>query len=649
MKRALACALAVAASAGVHLGACRPAPEGALSVPAPGRVRQALSVGVIADLSAVAYAVPAGAGPTGPTGPNGAPHSLQRGDDGASFSGFVPLSAGDYTLEVVFFGVAGGERVFVGRWGSDAFTVVTGQVASTAFRRPLDTIGRPEDRGDEDGDGLGLLDELVWGADPSNADSDGDQLADGEDCDPADGARAFAVLPGGSLEDCDADGVRRPDAPYPGRAGDDCDDRDPAVHPGATDPCRDCNPATCPPSGPTFVSVTPPDGERIGCHALVRATITDDEGVVSVTVLMPDDPLPTGQRIVSMSRVEGDVFESAPFNAIASGFGLIPGPQSIVVRATDASGNTTEHRQTVHFAFDVPVVTRMVPDTLGWIRSPVTVELSATASAGIASVKLYAAARASALSFDHRSASLLGQSAGAEASIDIDPSAFESGDHLIYPVVEDAIGNALVPFSSISPIARMGDNQAQANYMCLGNDVLHWLPARIVTVGETPFRPTRMRERLEEAIRLAAAEDPAARLVTIIGNGLSADGTAGLDEAASYSHRWVYGFFNAASRVRLTVSWLTSAHNRSIPWVDPSAGNISAEDPIADPARLADSDVVAAAFATDPACAPLVGDGGDQMVYTFAGGRDVVWISAAGGGYWRAEAYPPLTPTVVCR
>src|SRR5688500_735015 len=199
------------------MGACmdRGAPA---TFRAPGILKQALAS--ISELEATTQLVPEGAPPLDPI-------PLARGEDGVSFTGFIAAAPGTYTLEIAFTGTFGGtsERRFFGRWTSDAFTVTEGDAVSPVFSRPLDTIGRPEDGGDVDADDLGLLDELLWSADPTKSDSDGDGVRDGNDCDPTDADETYPIS--GSIEDCDGDGALRMDIPYkPG--GTDCDDRDPA-------------------------------------------------------------------------------------------------------------------------------------------------------------------------------------------------------------------------------------------------------------------------------------------------------------------------------------------------------------------------------------------------------------------------------------
>src|SRR5687768_2579171 len=160
--------------------ACTLRNDDRLDVRAPAKLRFAL--GLISDIGARASLVPRG-------GAALEAMPLVRGDDGVSFSGFIAAAPGEYTLELVFDGVAGGRtgRAFLGRLTSNAFTVTQGSAVTPVFSAPLDTIGR-DGEGDGDADGFGLLDELLWGSDPERADSDSDTIADGRDCHPTDGA-----------------------------------------------------------------------------------------------------------------------------------------------------------------------------------------------------------------------------------------------------------------------------------------------------------------------------------------------------------------------------------------------------------------------------------------------------------------------------
>ena len=629
--------------AAMVLGACS-AEQGPLQLQSPGKIRRALTV--FNDLGAEAYVVAKGGMPD-------VGHALERGADGISFSGFVPAGAGDYTLEVVFSGTATAVtgRAFLGRWVSDGFTVVEGEVARTSFSRTLDTVGRPDDGGDADADGFGLLDEILWGTDPAVDDSDGDGVLDGRDCDPASRSGAFTIVSGGTIEDCDGDGERRPDLPYAG-AGRDCDDEDPTVNPGATDVCtddvdQDCNPATCPPvvdASPVITAVNA-DGGTFGCHARVSATITDDAAIVSASLILPDDPYPGGlERRLGLLVSSGDVYQSAEFSSVA-GAGLMNGPQAFEITAQDDSGNTTKHMGTLTFRFEPPTIDSFEPAMIGSASAPFDATIAVTAQAGLRSIRLMAAPRAMNGSYDTGDATELGMSTSSPATITVTPSALADGDWLVYPVVEDAIGNRVQPPGTVFHLA---GRQVDAEYPCNGVINRPQIPARVMSTGVSEFVPAKMRALLPRAIQLAAATDPAAVLVAVKSLGIGADGAVALDDAASLIKRWEFAFFNAAAMRHTTVIWLTQAHNRDVPYVDPDAGNVSEEDPIGDPMALVDSDAAAAAFAAAANCPALTGANSDSLGYLSIGGEDIVQIGAS-STFWRATATAPITERLACQ
>ena len=115
-------------------GCAERAADGAFELETPGRIAAALTM--VDDLSAHAHLVPGGGGASTTTAP------LTIGDDGASFSGFVPAEPGNFTVEIVFAGRHAGDRLFLGRLVSDAFTVADGDTVTAVFSRPLDPIGR---------------------------------------------------------------------------------------------------------------------------------------------------------------------------------------------------------------------------------------------------------------------------------------------------------------------------------------------------------------------------------------------------------------------------------------------------------------------------------------------------------------------------
>ncbi len=628
--------------------ACSEPPPLSLRAPAP--IVHALSQ--LSDLGAAAELVAKGQDPSSGV-------DLERGDDGVSFSGFVAAEPGDYTLEVVFSGVVPGSasRVFLGRYVSDAFTVARGQSVSAAFSRPLDTIGRPDDHGDDDGDGLGMLDEVLWGTSDSSDDSDDDGLADGVDCDPADPGRAFTIVAGGSHEDCDGDGVRRIDLPWAG-AGEDCDDKDPAVQPGAEDDCgdgvdQDCSDATCPSdvrdtTPPAISAVTPTGGSAVGCHATFAATIEDDVAVASASLAFIDCPLAQGERVLHLQRdlTDDSLWTSGPVNVAAgSGFpaSCRDGSQRVELRAVDSSSNRATLRRSVTLDFAIPELTAMTPAEIGLRDQPFSIEVTASASSGVAGIELRSAPRGT-LGFALDQASSLGSASSSPGSFSVDPAGFADGEYLLYPVVVDSVGNALQPSAAV-----LSDGLMRGDYGCIAGGYEFLVPGRVLVVGTSQAAPASMRDHLNAAIAAAAAEDPDAVMVSAKAFGLGADGAVDLSDGSSYMKRWEYGFFNATSRVWITVSWYTPAYATENPVVNANAGNVVEEDPLADPAALVDSDVAAAAMAASSGCSAASGSDDDYIIYDVIDGAAVVSVgNNSTGQFWRGAATDPVGTLIGC-
>ena len=639
-RQTVAISIAVLAST-----ACAPAVDAPnLTMRPPGRVQHALRM--LDDLEASAQLVPRGGAPTPPT-------PLTRSTDGRSFSGRLDASPGEYTVEIVFTGTSTvlSGRLFLGRWTSDQVTVSLGQVTSTKFTTPLDTIGRPGDGGDEDGDGLGLLDELLWGADPTVADADGDGVNDGQDCDPDDRARAFVIVDGGSLEDCDGDGRRRPDVPY-GTGGDDCRDDDPTIP--RAEVCgdgvdQDCNPGTCPEEltgdmPPVFAVVTPPALTRVGCHSRVQVTLTDDTRVTSASARLP------GNRFLPMTDGGGDQWTSAPFNLAAATDALPQGRQTVMLSATDSQGSTATHDLDLDFAIAAPMVTSMTPDSLPSGGSPFDVQVSAQATDAIATIQLMAAPRGAMGLYDGARAVSVGSADQGQATFRVDPNTLPDGEHLLYPIVTDVVGNVLQPDDLIAAVPVQGRFEIGADFRCLGTLTRFTLPARQLIAGATnPFQPAKMGELRAEAAMLAMASDPAARLVSIIGLAIRADGTIALD-STGFTPRWIFGYYNVAMDQHLTVTWLTAPNGRMNPVVDPTGSGATLEEPITSAiGGLVDSDVATAAFAASTNCGALTGHDSDLIQYIALGGQDVIQMSSNAGGFWRGTATAPVTELIGCQ
>ncbi|MCA9552278.1 MAG: putative metal-binding motif-containing protein [Myxococcales bacterium] len=632
------------------LAGCGAPPAPTATFTAPQRLSRALSV--VSDVQAEAELVPRG----GVAQPRVA---LVRGDDGVSFSGFLPAEPGEYTLNLIFTGVpaAGGARLFLGRWRSDAFTVIEGDAATPRFTDALDVIGAEGDGGDPDQDGLGNLDELLLGADPNRPDSDGDGAVDGRDCAPATAeATPYLIREGGSALDCDGDGARRPDVPW-GSPGMDCDDRAPEVSPTATDDCgtardEDCNPATCPvddTNPPTLGTPSPGPDAVLGCHAQVSLPITDEGRVTLATMTLLGAS--AGADVVTyMTQVDG-VWVSPVLNQYAGLDGYTAGPVTVRFEATDGAGNTARSEVQYSLRLEVPEVTSMTPLAVGATSAPVQITVQAQAPAGLARVDLYAAKKGVQGLYDPRHATLVGTSAASPASFTVTPASMEDGEYLLYPVVVDAVGNALEPNTAPVPVPGVnGDLEVGSDYLCVPMASAPRLPVRSLVVGSSGgYTPATMQDLLPAALAAAAQVDPAAALVQIVGFGVGADGRVRLDDATSYTKRWLFGFYNPTADRAVAVTWLTPAYPGPNPNVDPNAGNITAEEPLSSPASLADTPDVLAARASQGSCAgPLTGVDDDTVIYLQQDGAAVVQVLTA-DQYWRGTAQPPVTELTDCQ
>jgi hypothetical protein len=640
------CALRLLAVVPLVLAACESNRPATMIV--PGQVRRALAN--LSDLSATAELVSS-------DGARQPAVALERAADGVSFSGFIAAAPGEYQLEVVFKGVPAGrvESIFLGRWTSDGFSIRTGASANPAFSAALDTIGRPEDGGDPDQDGFGNLDEIIWGTDPNSGDSDDDGVLDGVDCAPDDATNTFVIIDGGSIEDCDGDGVARPDVPF-GNGGNDCNDRDATIRPGAEDDCsdgldQDCNPSTCPTNdvtAPMIGALQPPDGSTVGCHTRVRAEITDD-GNVAASYVYLEEPVPGTPLSLYMTRGEGDEFVAPPFNDYVNfADGLLAGTHAIELRAQDNGGNMTEQSMTYEFAFDLPQITSMTPAEIGIQNAPFTIDVRASAPRGVALLQLMAVKRSGGGTYNTAVAVELGRSQGDVGSFTIDPASLEDGEYLLYPLVTDPIGNELRPYQYPSPTGGPNGLGVAADFRCIAMPSYPMMPARLLIVGgQNAYAPVKMRELLPEALSLASATNPNAQLISIIGFGIRADGTVGLDDASSYIKRWTFGFWDPIARTGLSVAWYTPAFTTTNPVVDADDGSISESEVIADPGALVDSDGVVAAY-SQAGCPQVAGTDDDWILYQFVDGQAVVSIYNQAGSNWRGTATAPITQIFAC-
>lgn len=608
-----------------------------------GRIGQALTE--TWNASATAFVVPVGEDP-GETG-----QALVRGDDGRSFSGFLPADPGEYRLELVFRGQPPGatEPVFIGRWTSDILTVVAGQAATVRFSSPIDTIGRPEDGGDTDGDGLGLVDEYLWGANPALSDADGDGVVDGLDCSPGLATDSTTIAANGSIEDCDGDGIRRPDLPYGGIAGADCNDRDASINPGATDSCedtvdQDCNPSTCPSedqSPPTLDGLTPADGATVGCHASLLATVNDPGNVVSVrleaTALFP------GSRSYDLygTREAGtSQWALGPFNQLgqSSGDGLLDGPQMVTLVAVDGAGNELRAPLSFDFDFAVPPAPSFSPAQIGEASAPVSVELSATGY----TLELFAAPRSQdqAYYLVDQATRIAGPSDDL-LSTSVDPTGFADGQYLIYPVVSSGSGNRLQPNAVAAPVpTTAGPLEVSSDFGCARGASYPTLPVRVMTVDSSGVSSdTTWRPLLQAALDAAAAQNPNLQLGSLTGYGVDAEGRVNFGDATSYVKNWTFGFKDFGTGETFSVAWRTPLLTNANPVTRVDDGSLTIDDvPFANPATLPDSGTVLAAFAAQSSCVAPTGDEYDNIIYQVWDGEDRVLVpSSSGSGTWGAS------------
>jgi hypothetical protein len=625
-------------------GAC--ADEAPMRFEMPGILRQALTG--VSELEARAQLVPTGGAPLPEL-------ALKSGDDGVTFTGFIPAAPGEYVLEIAFTGTFAGSpgRIFLGRWSSDVFTVTRGNAAQANFSRPIDALGRPADRGDLDSDGLANLEEILARTDPGLADTDMDTLDDGDDCDPADRMKSVRIAVGGNMLDCDADSYVRRDPPY-GARGDDCNDGDGDVHPGAMDRCdddvdSDCDPTSCPVDDmnvPMVSDFRPLAGTPVGCQARISAVIRDDSMVTYGLLSFPDDPYPNGtERLLLMNApAQGDRWESTQIQD-ATGVDPVPeGTRRIQVRATDNHGNTGTAEHMITLAYGSPRITSMTPEQLPPATGQVDVFINSTVVHGTPHVRLYAATRGGDGFFHGTNAVIVAEADGGQATLSIDTSQLSAGEYLLFPVVSDDVGNELTPY-----LTGILSSPMTAYYPCIVG-TQEEIPTRVLMVGDTPFTAATMRELLPRALSEAAAIDPAARLTQIVGLGVGADGKVQLDSTTRYTPRWSFGFYNSTRAEWIDVSWLTFAHGRQNPVVTPNAGSVSSTDLIADPEAMIDSDRGVALFAAEANCPDLTGDDNDMVQYLRDAdtSQDVIMIGAM-SKYWRATAAEPPSTIFTCQ
>lgn len=410
--------------------ACAPTSP-TVSVAAPARLQRALSV--VSDLGCQARLS------TADGDDDVVVVDLERGDDGVTFSGFLEAPEGSYILDLTFSGVAdvdeaGGERRFLGRLRSDTIRVLDGDVASPVFRTGLDTIGGPDDGGDDDNDndGLGFIDELILGSSPDSADSDNDGISDGDDCRPASPVVAFAIADGGSVDDCDADGFIGID-PVFADAGNDCDDEDAAINPAAEDDCgtlsdEDCNSSTCPVNdaeGPRIVVSAPEEGSSAGCGSRIVAAIDDESGVESAFATFVDDPFDQGARIVVLNETATDgVWQSQPIS-LSAGLGVRDGAHLLEVKAFDGTGNSASVNVNFDLVTELADVSIAGPAIVS--GAPQTVTFSASSAADIVRFVVFSSSPSpqAPSTFDLSTQTLVDELPVTGGAVSLDPADFD--------------------------------------------------------------------------------------------------------------------------------------------------------------------------------------------------------------------------------
>ncbi|MBN2359048.1 MAG: hypothetical protein JXR83_06315 [Deltaproteobacteria bacterium] len=622
------------------LAACQRAASPELTLRPPPRIMAALPQ--LTDLQATAYLAPKDRAPL-------AGVALERGSDGESFAGFVAAEPGSYRLDVVFSGVFQGARLFIGRWRSDAFTIAAGDVVTPTFSQPLDTIGDPADRGDDDGDGLGNVDEILYGTHLDSGDSDGDGVADGADCDPADPASSYAIAESGSIEDCDGDGYLRPGLPLPTSSGAqiDCNDRDPTVNPAQQNCPADDQP-------PAISVLEPTPGQTLGCQRRIRARIEDASGIAGAHAEVTD--LSGARARLTMRLASGSEYRTDLFYEV-NGW-IRPGAQTISVCATDSVGNTGCSDVAMNFAFRMPSAS-VLPQSVGNQSNPFDLTVAAAVAGGsIAAIALKRFDWQSGDDDVERSREIaVGDVAASSAVFHIDPGSLAQGIYLFYPVVTDDVGNQLGPDDTFA-VDVAGDElvTAQEFAVCEFYDVDPLVPVRRLVVG--PTAPTLMRAHLDEAIALAAGRDAGAALVEILGWGIQPDGGIALYQLSPEGDGklWRYTFFNFTDDRQIEITWHSAADatgNPEVAVTEDSPWGYTFHPFAAAPATLVDSDAAAAAYAASAGCPAITGHESDRILYEsnqpFTA-DDVVHIEASGSAfYWQATAVAPIDVLEGCQ
>jgi len=632
--------LGLGVSGALAIGCRAAGPPADFTLRPPPRVAAALPQ--LSDLQATAFMLPKDQTPL--TGV-----ALERGSDGESFTGFVAAKPGNYRVDIVFSGKFEGTRLFIGRWRSDAFTIAAGDVATPTFSQPLDTIGEPDDHGDDDGDSLGNVDEILYGTRLDRADSDGDGAVDGADCDPADPASSYAVAASGSIEDCDGDGYLRPGLPLPTTSGAevDCNDRDPAINPGQQN-CPADN------EGPAVSVLEPSPGQALGCQRRIRARLEDPSGIAGAYAMITD--LSGARARLTLRVASGSDYQTILFSEV-SGW-IQPGAQTISVCATDNAGNSNCVDVAMSFAFRMPSAI-VLPQNVGNQSSPFDITVQAAVAGGsVASIALMRYDWQSGdVDVDRSLETTVGVVQASSASFHIDPGPLAQGSYIYYPVVTDDVGNHLEPDSTFSFDVVNGELATlQSINVCEYYSDDPVVPVRRLVIG--PTQPTLMRAHLDQAIALAVGRDASADLVEILGWGVQPDGAIALYQLSPEGDGklWRYTFFNFTDDRKIDVTWYSAAEGTTNPEVvvtENSPFGYSYHPFAAAPALLIDSDAVATAYGTSIGCPVVTGSDYDRILYQsnqpFTP-DDVVRVEPDNSPYlWQATATAPITVISGCQ
>lgn len=128
----------------------------------------------------------------------------------------------------------------------------------------------------------------------------------------------------------------------------------------------------------------------------------------------------------------------------------------------------------------------------------------------------------------------------------------------------------------------------------------------------------KMKDRLDEAMKLAKEEDSWVELVSIVGIRLHRDGAVHFGGKDDYVSRWQYAFVKDRGDAG-PPKWVTVLYwmNGEKPHIDPNAGNCSDTIPFEEDIiqRLEDSPELTTIFHQQPDFKPMGGYDGDVIIY----------------------------------